>query len=112
MVTTPNVPLADAPARRNAQPMLPAAPAPAARNVDTAAASNVTYRLSIRPWGEIYVDGVRRGISPPMKSLQLLPGDYKIEVRNGSLTPHRLQLQVSADAAAPDVVHAFKSGQP
>jgi serine/threonine protein kinase len=72
----------------------------------------VQVALHISPWGEVYVDGKKRGISPPMKSLELMPGDYSVEVRNGSLKPHRLQLRVPADAAAPDVVHAFKSGQP
>lgn len=72
----------------------------------------VQVGLRISPWGEVYVNGKKRGISPPMKSLQLAPGDYQIEVRNGALTPHRLQLQVKADAAAPNIVHAFKSAQP
>ncbi|NHZ82286.1 protein kinase [Massilia sp. CCM 8695] len=83
-------------------PRLPAAPV----------LKPVRVALRISPWGEVYVNGKKRGVSPPMKSLQLMPGDYKIEVRNGALTPHRLQLKVTAGTAAPDVVHAFKSGQP
>ncbi|HEX8614134.1 MAG TPA: serine/threonine-protein kinase [Telluria sp.] len=99
-------PLAPAPVDAEPAPKLAAAPVP------KPLLKPIQVALRISPWGEVYVNGKKRGISPPMKSLQLLPGDYKIEVRNGSLTPHRLQLQVSADAAAPDVVHAFKSGQP
>lgn len=38
--------------------------------------------LAILPWGEVYVNGVKRGVSPPMKSLPLAPGSYQIEVRN------------------------------
>ncbi|NHZ36678.1 serine/threonine protein kinase [Massilia sp. CCM 8692] len=94
------------PALVDAAPKLPAAP------VSKPVLKPVPVALRISPWGEVYVNGKKRGVSPPMKSLQLMPGDYKIEVRNGSLTPHRLRLQVTADAAAPDVVHAFKSGQP
>ncbi|NHZ89576.1 protein kinase [Massilia sp. CCM 8733] len=89
-----------------------AEPAPAAKPAAEPVRKPIQVALRISPWGEVYVNGKKRGVSPPMKSLQLMPGDYQIEVRNGSLTPHRLRLQVTADAAAPDVVHAFKSGQP
>jgi non-specific serine/threonine protein kinase len=40
-------------------------------------------RLSVKPWGEVYVDGARRGVSPPMKQLTLAEGTYVVEVRNG-----------------------------
>lgn len=85
---------------------------PAPKPVAAPALKPIQVALRISPWGEVYVNGKKRGVSPPMKSLQLMPGDYKIEVRNGSLTPHRLKLKVTADTGAPDVVHAFKSGQP
>ena len=98
--------LAPAPVDAEPAPKLPAAP------VQKPLLKPVQVALRISPWGEVYVNGKKRGVSPPMKSLQLMPGDYKIEVRNGSLTPHRLKLRVTADTAAPDVVHAFKSGQP
>lgn len=38
--------------------------------------------FAIAPWGEIYVDGEKRGVSPPLRELELSPGQYKIEVRN------------------------------
>lgn len=38
--------------------------------------------LAIKPWGEIYVDGKKKGISPPLKILSLMPGAHSIEVRN------------------------------
>jgi hypothetical protein len=41
-----------------------------------------TLRLSVRPWGEIFVNGASRGISPPVKRLTLPEGSYRIEVRN------------------------------
>jgi non-specific serine/threonine protein kinase len=116
---------ADAPVPAPAQAQTPTSDATAPALADTALAPRpdaapapkpllkpVQVALRISPWGEVYVNGKKRGISPPMKSLKLMPGDYKIEVRNGSLAPHRLQLQVTANAAAPDIVHAFKSAQP
>ncbi len=38
--------------------------------------------FAIVPWGEIYVDGEKRGVSPPLRELELSPGQYRIEVRN------------------------------
>ena len=33
----------------------------------------------MRPWGEIFVNGASRGISPPVKRLTLPEGTYRIE---------------------------------
>ena len=41
-----------------------------------------TLVFAVQPWGEIFVNGKSRGVSPPMKSIKLDPGKYKIEVRN------------------------------
>jgi len=41
-----------------------------------------TLVFAVSPWGEIFVNGKSRGVSPPMKSLKLEPGKYKIEVKN------------------------------
>jgi hypothetical protein len=38
--------------------------------------------FAIAPWGEIYVDGQRRGVTPPMRELELSRGQYEVEVRN------------------------------
>jgi class 3 adenylate cyclase len=56
-----------------------------------------TVILSIEPWGEIFVDGVNSGISPPLKSLKLAPGKHKIEIRNGDFAPYRKTIQVKSD---------------
>jgi class 3 adenylate cyclase len=47
-----------------------------------AAAPPATLVFSVQPWGEIFVDGKSRGVTPPTKSLKLAPGKYKLEVRN------------------------------
>jgi hypothetical protein len=44
--------------------------------------AGATYRLQIQPWGTIYVDGVDRGVSPPIKRLQLPPGRHTVRVTN------------------------------
>lgn len=57
-----------------------------------------TVSLSIAPWGEIFVDGVDSGVSPPLKSLTLAPGKHKIEIRNGDFAPFRKTIVVKSDA--------------
>jgi serine/threonine-protein kinase len=41
-----------------------------------------TLALSITPWGEVFVNGVSRGVSPPLSRLALAPGAYVVEIRN------------------------------
>lgn len=75
-----------------AAPAMPPAPAtPPARAAATSATAataataatpaSITYQLRIKPWGEIYVDGVKRGISPPLKTLTLT-GQHNVRIVN------------------------------
>jgi serine/threonine-protein kinase len=53
-----------------------------------------TLVFAITPWGEIFVNGKSRGVTPPMKSLKLEPGKYRIEVRNTTFPSHTENLDV------------------
>jgi serine/threonine protein kinase len=53
-------------------------------------------RLSIKPWGEVFVNGESRGVSPPSKSLILAAGDYSVEVRNGDYPVHKVSVKLNA----------------
>ena len=53
--------------------------------------------LAISPWGEIYVDGDRVGVSPPVNEVEVAPGRRKIEIRNGSFPVHTQVVEVKAD---------------
>ena len=55
-----------------------------------------TVHLSIAPWGEVYVNGKSRGVSPPIKSLKLPPGKYKIEIRNSAFPPRTEVVEVKS----------------
>jgi class 3 adenylate cyclase len=55
-----------------------------------------TLVFAISPWGEIFVNGKSRGVSPPQKSLKLEPGKYKIEVRNTTFAPHTENLDLKS----------------
>ena len=49
--------------------------------------ANVAFAIS--PWGEIFVDGVSVGVSPPLSTLKLAPGKHTVEIRNQGFTPYR-----------------------
>lgn len=53
-------------------------------------------KLAIQPWGEVYVDGAKRGVTPPMKSLSLAPGKHHIEIRNGGFAPYKETIEVKS----------------
>ena len=66
-----------------------AAPAPAETKAAAPAVEAASYKLAIKPWGTVYVDGRERGVSPPMKRLVLTAGKHKIRIVNPSF-PDRL----------------------
>jgi hypothetical protein len=95
-----------APARTAAAPAVPGAvrkesgPAPATAAPSAAveteespavvaeAAALTTVSFAISPWGEIHVDGKMRGISPPLRNIELPPGQHRIEIKNADSPPH------------------------
>ncbi len=54
--------------------------------------------FAVTPWGEIYVDGQKRGVSPPLREITLTAGRHTIEIRNSSFPPHRRIVELKADA--------------
>ena len=65
---------------------------PAAENAPApvrATQEKATVIFAISPWGEVYVDGERVGVSPPLATLQLGPGKHRVEVRNQAFSPYR-----------------------
>ena len=99
-------PASEAPARSAAQaPAKPAAPAPAVHKDKPAPTG--TVHLAVLPWGEVFVNGHSRGVSPPLKTLKLPPGSYAIEVRNTTFAPGKQQIQVKANGSV-TVRYVFK----
>lgn len=54
------------------------------------------YRLQIEPWGVVYVDGVDRGVSPPVKRLTLAPGRHTIRVTNPNFHDRVLEIDTAS----------------
>jgi class 3 adenylate cyclase len=44
--------------------------------------------LAITPWGQVFVDGRPRGVSPPLQEIELTPGRHRIELRNTASETH------------------------
>ncbi len=82
-------PTVAAPPRKEPPPVV-AAPAPArvvppaavTAPAGPAAVESAKVRFAISPWGEVFVDGRKAGVAPPLRDLELAPGRHTIEVRN------------------------------
>jgi hypothetical protein len=62
--------------------------------------------LAVKPWGEVYVDGRRIGVTPPLKTFQLEPGHRLITIKNSSLPDYQAQLTVEPEAKI-TIAHNF-----
>ncbi len=66
--------------------------------VPAPATGNATLTLAITPWGEVFVDGVRQGVSPPLRELKLAPGEHTILIVNQTFAPYSQTLEVQPGA--------------
>ena len=61
----------------------------------TPVARTGSVKLRIRPWGTVYVDGIYKGESPPLKTLALPEGHHKIEIKNPSFASYTSQVDIT-----------------
>ncbi len=73
----------------------------------TRAQPKARLQFAVRPWGEIYLDGKKVGVSPPLKRLEVRPGRYTLTVRNSTLPTYEALLDVVPDQSFL-VVHEFR----
>jgi serine/threonine-protein kinase len=88
----------------------PPAAAPTARAAGKAPSAPIglgRLGFAVSPWGEIFVDGRKRGVSPPLTELRLPPGRYRIEIRNATFAPHTETVEIAAGAAL-RIKHKFQ----
>lgn len=64
-----------------------------------AAIAGTTYRLAIKPWASIVVDGVERGVSPPLRHITLPPGEHTIAIVNPGFAEHTVTVQSTEGAS-------------
>jgi hypothetical protein len=68
------------------------------RGASVRGAKAATLVLAVKPWGEVYVDGTKIGVTPPLKRLELAPGLRLITVTNSSLPKYQARLTVEPGA--------------
>lgn len=67
----------------------------------------VEVSIAVQPWGEVFIDGVSRGVSPPLRSVQLAPGSYRVTIRNPSGPVYSTRLTVTSGKRG-RISHIFK----
>jgi hypothetical protein len=70
---------------------------------------SATLLLAVRPWGEVYVDGTKVGVTPPLKRFQVAPGLRVITIKNSVLPEYRVRLSVTPEARV-TIAHDFSCG--
>jgi hypothetical protein len=85
---------------------VPVAPPPASRK-PPAPPHTARLAFAITPWGEVYVDGRRRGVSPPLREIKLSPGKHVVEIRNSKFKRHSQTVTLVADASM-RIKHKFQ----
>jgi outer membrane biosynthesis protein TonB len=86
------------------------APTPKPREPETIAISPTrdgTINIVALPWAEVFIDGNRQGVSPPLKAIPLRPGKHRVELRNGSFPPHVQTVELRPGAEV-SVTHRFR----
>lgn len=88
---------------KSVEPVAPtASPPPSAEPV-----ADGIMKLDIKPWGTVAVDGVTRGVSPPLKQLQLPVGTHVIEIANPPAAPLKRTVEITRDTPF-TLSHTFK----
>src|SRR5712691_5934499 len=66
-----------------------------------------TLNIVALPWAEVFVDGTRQGVSPPLRSIPLRPGKHRVELRNGSFPAHVQTVELKPGTEL-SVTHRFR----
>jgi len=74
----------------------------------TAAPRTGKIRFSVKPWGQVVVDGKTRGVSPPIKELSITEGRHRIEIRNSTFPGYSSEVNIKAGGRV-SIAHTFES---
>ncbi len=85
-----------------AAPPQPIAAGTTSHNAQRAAPATdgASYKLIIKPWGMVQVDGVNHGASPPLKRLNLAPGEHTITITNPNFPEHTVTVNAVKGGAS------------
>jgi predicted Ser/Thr protein kinase len=97
--------------------MLPKAAAPAAQPATQLAEeekpqapASASYKLLVKPWGTVYVDGRERGVSPPLKKLVLGAGKHKIRIVNPAFADYFTTVEAGKNKSG-TIEHDFSANR-
>jgi serine/threonine-protein kinase len=87
-----------APARPVARPAAPPPVQAAVQPPRPAPAPPQTAKLllTVSPWGEVYINGKRKGTTPPLSVLELPAGRHRLEIRNSAMPPYLTDITLQA----------------
>ena len=63
--------------------------------------------LTVSPWGEVYVDNKKWGLTPPLAVLVLRPGKHSVQIRNANLPRYDETIKLQPDQTL-RIKHKFK----
>jgi len=78
-----------------------------ARNKPAPAPGLGRLEVAVLPWGEVVVDGRSRGVSPPLRVLDIPAGTHTIELRNSTFPTHVEKVEVKPGEAT-RIRHRFR----
>ena len=81
-------------------------------NSDSSSGAGGTLSLNIKPWATITVDGVLRGVSPPLKKISLSEGQHRIVLANTNFPEFVTEMTVTKSRSTTiehDFSHAGKA---
>jgi len=61
-----------------------------------AKAGAATVTLAVQPWGNVFVDGKNRGVSPPLKHLELEAGQHVVQIRNADFPNYEISVSAKS----------------
>jgi hypothetical protein len=64
------------------------------RTVEETVGKAAVINLMVVPWGEVYLDGRKQGVSPPLLEMQVVPGAHEVEIRNGNFPAYKQKISV------------------
>jgi len=71
------------------------------------AAREGSINIVALPWAEVFIDGTRQGVSPPLRVIPVKAGKHRVELRNGSFPPHVQTVELRPGAEI-SVTHRFR----
>ena len=89
------------------------AAAEAAKTEEVPPAFMLNVKLTVKPWGEVRVDGKKIGVSPPLKRFQLPEGKHQIRISNQTYPDYVKDIDVvkSNRKRAEQIEVDFSAGQ-